>query len=166
MTRPYNFSAGPAAIPAEVLEQAAAALRAHGGKPDAYMPEKPKATPQIVPITTVEPRPTIPMTPTPKPTPKPTPTPRPTANLDMISQYVADQRNRKNPFYMKYSQTGRSTNTTTSPSIPKRDGTIIASRIGAWRSTICALRKVWISYSSISMPTPMRECIPARRRSP
>ncbi|HWR28516.1 MAG TPA: NlpC/P60 family protein [Negativicutes bacterium] len=38
--------------------------------------EKPKASPQIVPITTVEPRPTIPMTPTPKPTTTPSPTPK------------------------------------------------------------------------------------------
>lgn len=30
-----------------LLEQAAAALRAHGGKPDAHMPEKPKTTPTL-----------------------------------------------------------------------------------------------------------------------
>ena len=59
---------------------------------------------QVETLTTVPPSITPRMTPTPSPKPTPTPTPKTTANLNMIKQFVADMRNQKNPFYLKYSQ--------------------------------------------------------------
>lgn len=64
----------------------------------------PSIRPERITIGLVTPTPSPKITPTPSPKPTPTLTPRPTANLNMISQFVADKRNLKNPFYMKYSQ--------------------------------------------------------------
>lgn len=70
----------------------------------------PTSTPSKYNIDLVTPTPAPRMTPTPSPIPTPspkptpTPTPKPTANLDMIRQFVTEQRNQKNPFYLKYSQ--------------------------------------------------------------
>jgi len=71
---------------------------------DFFTPEK--SNPEIVTIATVPPIKTPRITQPPSPTPKPTPTlmPKPTANVDMISQFVTEQRNQEDPFYLKYSQ--------------------------------------------------------------
>ncbi len=71
---------------------------------DFFTPEK--SNPEIVTIATVPPIKTPRITQPPSPTPKPTPTlmPKPTANVDMISQFVTEQRDQRNPYYLKYSQ--------------------------------------------------------------
>jgi hypothetical protein len=69
-----------------------------------YPNSPPTITPYKYNIELVTPTPSPRITPTPSPKPTPTPTPKPTANLNMIKQFVADMRNQKNPFYLKYSQ--------------------------------------------------------------
>ncbi|GEM_PF-6438199 len=64
----------------------------------------PTSTPLKVNIDLVTPTPSPKITPTPSPKQTPSPTPKPTANLDMISKFVTEQRNQKNPFFLLYSQ--------------------------------------------------------------